>query len=157
MTALGFSPDSKFFLVATGKKVKIFETPDVTHKVYSPMILYKKYANLHSEDVTGVCWTTDSRFFLTWSSEDMTMKLMSLHKIEGFLPMTFGGHKKSIIKAVFSEENDRIFSIAANGTILIWKWTDEKSEGAQRNMEFAEFKMGKRLKTGAKPNEYIPV
>jgi hypothetical protein len=40
---------------------------------------------------------------------------------------------------------------------LIWKWTDEKSEGVQRNLEFAQFKMGKRLKTGEKPNEYFPV
>ena len=47
--------------------------------------------------------------------------------------------------------------MSQNGTILIWKWTDEKSEGVQRNLEFAEFKMGKRLKTGDKPNEYVPV
>jgi hypothetical protein len=47
--------------------------------------------------------------------------------------------------------------VSQNGTILIWKWTDEKSEGVQRNLEFAEFKMGKRLKTGDKPNEYVPV
>jgi hypothetical protein len=47
--------------------------------------------------------------------------------------------------------------VSQNGTILMWKWTDEKSEGVQRNLEFAEFKMGKRLKTGDKPNEYVPV
>lgn len=83
---------------------------------------------------------------------------MSLHKIEGFLPFTFGGHKKPIIQAFFNEDNARIFSISANGAILIWKWSDEKSEGVQRNLEFAEFKMGKRLKTGSdKPNEYKPV
>jgi periodic tryptophan protein 2 len=96
VTAFGYSPDSRFFLVATGKKVKIFETPSVTHKVYSPMVLYKKYANLHTEDVIGVSWTSDSRFFVTWS-DDLTMKMMSLHKIEGYLPFTFGGHKKPII------------------------------------------------------------
>ncbi len=138
VTAFEFSPDSRFFLVAVGKKVKIFETPSVTHKVYSPMILYKKYANLHSDDVTGVAWTTDSRFFLTWST-DMTMKMMSLHKLEGYLPFTFGGHKKAIVNAFFSEDNSRLFSISANGTILLWKWTDERSEGVQKNLEFAQF------------------
>lgn len=120
------------------------------------MVLYKKYANLHSEDVIGAVWTHDSRFFVTWST-DLTMKMLSLHKIEGFLPFTFGGHKKGIVAAFFSEDNDRLFSISANGAILIWKWTSEKSEGVQRNLEFAEFKMGKRLKTGEKPNEYTPV
>jgi len=92
------------------------------------MVLYKKYANLHSQDVIGVAWTNDSRFFVTWS-EDLTMKMMSLHKIEGYLPFTFGGHKKPITQVFFSEADDRIFSIAQNGTILIWKWTDERSEG----------------------------
>jgi periodic tryptophan protein 2 len=131
VTAFAFSPDSRFFVVACDTKVKIFETPSVTHKLFSPMILYKKYGNLHSEAIIGISWTTDSRFFLTWS-KDLTMKMMSLHKIEGYLPFTFGGHKKPIVKAFFNEENQRIFSISQNGTILIWKWTDEKSEGAQR-------------------------
>lgn len=136
MTAFAFSPDSKFFFVSTvGKKVKIFETPSVTHKVYSPLVLYKKYGNLHSEDISGVAWTTDSRFFLTWSS-DLTMKLMSLHKIPGYLPFTFSGYKKKIVRAFFSEDNTRIFSVSANGQMLLWKWTDEKSEGVQRNLEF---------------------
>jgi periodic tryptophan protein 2 len=51
---------------------------------------------LHTEDVIGVAWTTDSRFFVTWS-DDLTMKMLSLHKIDGYLPFTFGGHKKPII------------------------------------------------------------
>jgi periodic tryptophan protein 2 len=129
VTALTFSPDSKFFVVATGKKVKVFETPDVFHKTYSPMVLYKKYGNLHSEDIEGAVWSNDGRFFVTWSS-DLTMKMMSLHKIEGFLPFTFSGNKKKIVKAFFSEDDSRIFSISKNGRVVIWKWTETKSEGA---------------------------
>jgi len=48
VSALKFSPDSLFFLVAVGQKVKIFEAPSVTKKVFSPLVLYKKYANLHT-------------------------------------------------------------------------------------------------------------
>ena len=157
VTAFSFSPDSRFFAVATSpKKLKIFETPSVTHKVFSPMVLYKKYGNLHSSDITGITFTTDSRFFLTWSASDMTMKLMSLHKIPDYLPFTFGGHKKKLVKAFFNEDNTRIFSIAENGAILLWKWEDHRSEGVQKQLEYAEFKMGKRLKVGndSKPNEY---
>jgi periodic tryptophan protein 2 len=33
VTAFAFSPDSRFFAVATGKKLKIFESPSVTHKM----------------------------------------------------------------------------------------------------------------------------
>jgi periodic tryptophan protein 2 len=47
VTALEFSPDSRFFFVATGMKAKIFETPGET-KTFSPLVLYKKYGNLHS-------------------------------------------------------------------------------------------------------------
>jgi hypothetical protein len=118
--------------------------------------LYKKYGNLHSDDIKGVTWTTDSRFFLTWS-DDLTLKMMSLHKIDKFLPFTFGGNKQKIVRAFFSENNSRIFSIAANGNILLWKWTENKSEASQKVIEFEEFKRGKRLKTGTKPNEYISI
>jgi periodic tryptophan protein 2 len=154
VTALCFSPDSKFFGVATGKRFKIFESPDITHKTFSPLILYKKYANLHSDDIIGINWTNDSRFFITWS-DDLTVKMMSLHKIPGFLPFTFSGNHKKILKAFFSEDNERIFTISQNGTVLLWKWTDEKSEESQKQIEFATFKSQKRLKTGDKPNEYV--
>jgi periodic tryptophan protein 2 len=54
--------------------------------------------------------------------------MMSLHKIEGFLPFTFSGNKKKIVSAFFSEDNQRIFSISKNGRVSIWKWTETKSE-----------------------------
>lgn len=139
VTALTFSPDSRFFIVATGKKVKVFESPSVTQKTFSPLVLYKKYGNLHSDDITGISWSTDSRFFITWS-DDLTVKMMSLHKIEGFLPFTFSGNHKKIVNAFFSEDNTRIFTVSQNGVVLLWKWTDEKSESAQKQLEFAKFK-----------------
>lgn len=94
------------------------------------MILYKKYGNLHSEEIAGVSWSNDSRFFLTWSS-DLTMKMMSLHKIQDYLPFTFTGNKSTIVKAFFSENNEKIISICSNGRVNIWTWTNTKSEGAQ--------------------------
>ena len=111
VTALKFSPDSNFFAVACGKRLRIFETPAVDHKTLSPLILYKKYGNLHSDDITGIEWTTDSRFFITWS-DDLTVKMLSLHKIEGFLPFTFSGNPKKIVSAFFSEDNKNIFSVS---------------------------------------------
>ena len=111
VTALSFSPDSKFFAVATGKRFKIFETPSSTEKTFSPLILYKKYANIHSADITGISWSSDSRFYITWS-DDLTVKLMSLHKIKDFLPFTFSGNHKKIISAFFSEDDTRIYTIS---------------------------------------------
>jgi periodic tryptophan protein 2 len=119
VSALTFTPDSKFFAVATGKRLKIFESPDVTHKTFSPLVLYKKYANLHSDDITGISWSTDSRLFLTYS-EDLTVKLMSLHKIKDFLPFTFSGNNRKIVSAFFSQDNSRIFTVSQNGVVLLW-------------------------------------
>jgi periodic tryptophan protein 2 len=138
VTACSFSPDSKFFAVATGKLLKIFEAPAVTQKIFSPLVLYKKYGNLHSADITGVAWTSDSRFFLTWS-DDLTMKKMSLHKIKDYLPFTFSGYHKKIVSAFFSEADRRIFSVSQNGTVLLWRWNEHKSEESQKKLEFATF------------------
>lgn len=125
VTAMGFSPDSRFFFVACGIKAKIFETPSDI-KTFSPLVLYKKYGNLHSQKICGVAWSHDSRFIATWS-DDFTIKLISLHKLPGFLPFTFSGNKRAIVKVIFSQDDRRIFSIAENGVMLLWRWTDERS------------------------------
>ena len=99
-------------------------------------------------------WSHDSRFILTWSA-DLTLKLISLHKLPGFLPFTFSGNKKPIVSAFFSADSKRIFSLANNGTLLLWKWTEERSKESQAALEFQGQKMGKRLKLGQeKPHEY---
>ena len=152
VSAIAFSPDNKFFFVATDTKCKVFESPSIEHKTFSPLVLYKKYGNLHSQTITGVTWSHDSRFILTWS-KDLTLKLISLHKIPHFLPITFAGNKKSIVSAFFSADSKRIFSVAQNGTLLLWKWNPTRSEEADKMVKFQQFKMGKRLKVGQeKPN-----
>lgn len=134
VTAMSFSPDSRFFFVACGTKCKIFETPDDI-KTFSPLILYKKYGNLHSQRITGVTWSHDSRFIVTWS-DDMTLKMISLHKLPGFLPFTFSGNKRKIKKVIFSQDDKRLFSIAENGTMLMWRWTEEKSQESEAVLKF---------------------
>jgi len=153
VTALAFSPDSKFFGVASGTKLRIFETPQLK-KSFAPLIVYKKYGNLHSQDIIQIVWSPDSRFFVT-TSLDLTIKMISLHKIDDFQPFTFTGNKRKIVKCFFSKDGLRLFSLGEKGTLLIWKWVDEVSEGAKAVLNFHQFKSQKRLKTGTNPNEYI--
>lgn len=38
--------------------------------------------------------------------------------------------------------------------MLLWRWTEERSQESESVLKFQAFKTGKRLKTGDKPNEY---
>ena len=55
---------------------------------------------------------------------------------------------------MFSQDDRRLFSVAENGMMLLWKWTDERSTDSESILKFQSFKTGKRLKIGEKPNEY---
>ena len=71
------------------------------------------------------------------------------------MPFTFSGNKRSIVKVIFSQEDRRLFSIAENGTMLMWKWTEERSQESESVLKFQAFKTGKRLKVSDK--DYVEV
>ena len=66
----------------------------------------------------------------------MTLKMISLHKLPGFLPFTFNGNKRAIIKVIFSQDDRRLFSISESGTMLLWKWTEERSKESESVLKF---------------------
>lgn len=76
----------------------------------------------------------------------MTIKLFSLHKLDGFVPITFSGNKHPIVNAFFSEGNERIFSLARDGTILLWKWIEERTKEFNEQVRFSYHKTVKRQK-----------
>jgi periodic tryptophan protein 2 len=144
VTAISFSPDSKFFAIACDSRIRIFETPSLK-KTFAPLSLYRKYQKEHSANVISINWSSDSRFIVS-ASEDMTVKFLSLHRLPGFFPITFSGNKFAIVKAFFSEDNSRIFSIARDGTILLWKWVEERTKEFTEQAKFAHDKTIKRKK-----------
>ena len=66
----------------------------------------------------------------------MTLKMISLHKLSGFLPFTFSGNKRKIVKVLFSQDDRRLFSISESGTMLMWKWSEERSEESNAVLNF---------------------
>lgn len=66
----------------------------------------------------------------------MTLKMISLHKLPGFLPFTFSGNKRKIVKVLFSQDDRRLFSISESGTMLMWKWSEERSEESNAVLNF---------------------
>jgi periodic tryptophan protein 2 len=107
---------------------------------------------MHNDTVISLEWSEDSRFLVS-ASEDMTIKLFSLHKLDGFIPITFSGNKHPIVKAFFSQGNDRIFSLARDGTILLWKWVEERSKEFKEQLRFSYKKTVKRQKVDEDSSE----
>jgi len=151
VTAIQFSHDNKFFALACDTRIRIFETPSLK-KTFAPLALFKKYNKMHTGTIISLSWSQDSRFIVS-AAEDMTIKLFSLHKLDGFIPITFSGNKHPIVKAFFSQGNDRIYSLARDGTILLWKWVEDRSKEFKEQLRFSYQKTTKRPKISEDDSE----
>ena len=151
VSAISFSHDNKFFAIACDSRIRIFETPALK-KSFAPLSLFKKYNKMHTGAVVNLSWSEDSRFIVS-ASEDMTIKLFSLHKLDGFIPITFSGNKHPIVKAFFSQGNERVFSLSKDGTILLWKWVEDRSKDFNEQLRFSYQKTAKRAKLSEDESE----
>jgi periodic tryptophan protein 2 len=143
-----FSPDSKFVAIAIGKKIRVYQTPECKRQ-FAGLYIVHKFHNLHSEDVTQIQWSPDSRFFLSMS-KDLSIKIVNLHNIPGYIPIALNAHRSTILTAFFSENMQRIYSISRDGITLIWKWTEELiSEEYKKQLQFSQKKLNKRIKLDA--------
>lgn len=133
--SLSISPCGNLMTVGIKNGVHIYELPKILTKQIEPLVLIKSYTALHTDSVKSLYWSNDSRFILT-GSQDNSVRLLNLLKIEGYSPFSFTGHKKKIIMAVFSDDNEKIFSLSSDGVLIIWKYIDEKSDEFKKRNEF---------------------
>jgi hypothetical protein len=40
------------------------------------------------------------------------------------------------VQVIFSQDDHRLFSIAENGTMLMWRWTEERSKESEALLKF---------------------
>lgn len=59
VTAIQFSPDSKFFAVSHGAHVQVWRTPELVCQ-FAPFTLHREYTG-HYADVTCITWSHDGR------------------------------------------------------------------------------------------------
>jgi len=142
--SISFSPDGNFFAVGMGHKLKIFESP-IRIKAFAPLRLYRKYNTYHTDTITRISWSPDSRFLLT-CCKDRNVRMFSLHKIKGFIPFTLAGHKSVPVLGNFTAKISHVFSLAKDGYMNIWKWINEVSADFRKQQEFSLMKKGKKLK-----------
>ena len=150
VTSLKISPCGGFVCVGVKNGVQIYELPQVLTKQIEPLVLIKSYTALHSDSVKSICWSTDSRFILT-AGYDTSLRLLNLFKIENYSPFSFIGHKKKVIMAVFSENNEKLFSISEDGVLFIWKYISEKSKEFKERANFNK----KRSMMNLDSQEYV--
>jgi WD40 repeat protein len=67
------------------------------------------------------------RRFIVTGSKDMSARLYSLNPIPGFVPVTLGGHKSTIVQAAFASTGDVIYTVSKDGACFVWEWK-ERSE-----------------------------
>lgn len=146
VSCLKISPDDNFVAVSINKSLKIFEMPKMT-KEYEPFVLYKNYTAWHSDKITCLNWSHDSRFVLT-GGKDTSVRLLNVFKIKDYVPLMFTGHKKKVVNCVFSEDMNRIYSISQDGVMFIWKYVSEKSKEYIKALTFERrVKGNKNLKS----------
>lgn len=112
VTALEFAPSGRYFAVGIGRRVQIWRTPstpgtNTTGELeFSPFVLHRDFGG-HFDTVQNVCWSGDSRFFLT-TSKDLNAKIWSCDPEEGFEPTTLSGHRQAVVNAWFTEDQESV-------------------------------------------------
>eukprot|EP00051_Salpingoeca_urceolata_P015317 m.198012 g.198012 ORF g.198012 m.198012 type:complete len:909 (+) comp18362_c0_seq2:64-2790(+) len=112
-----FSPDGRYFAVTHKKQVHVWHTPG-SQVEFAPFALHRRYTG-HYEDVTCICWSHDSRFFVT-GSVDATCRVYTLNPLPGYKPVTLTAHRDKLINVFFANNSLDIYSVSKDGTLLHW-------------------------------------
>lgn len=120
--AAKFSPCGKYLAVTNGKRLQVWRTPTMARE-FTPFVLHRIYTG-HYDDIVSVDWSPNSEYILT-GSKDLTARLYSRDPIEGFIPVTLGGHRERIVSAYFAE-SDTIYTISRDGTLQVWVWEEKE-------------------------------
>lgn len=112
VTALIFSPSSRYLAVGIGRFVQVWHTPstpDINSDEgfeFSPFVLHREYAG-HYDIVRHLQWSSDSRFFLS-AAKDLTSRIWSLNPEQDFTSTVLSGHRESLLGAWFSSDQETV-------------------------------------------------
>lgn len=120
--AAKFSPCGKYLAITNGKKLQVWRTPMMARE-FTPFVLHRVYTG-HYDEIVSIDWSPNSEYILT-GSKDLTARLYSRDPIEGFIPVTLGGHRERVVNAYFAE-NDTIYTISRDGTLQVWVWEEKE-------------------------------
>ena len=120
---LRFSPDDAFLAVTHKHKLAVWRSTGGTMRSTAPLQQHRVYTG-HYDDVTCVDWAPNGQYFVT-GSRDQTARIYSTYPVQGFIPVTLGGHR-DVVTGVFFVEDDVIFSTSADAAVYRWEWQEDE-------------------------------
>lgn len=153
---LAFSPDGRFLAASFDREIRVYEKPPLL-KVMEPFVQVKKINTSHSEDITDLFWSPDSRFVCS-TSHDCNVLMHSVFSLPSYVTQKFVGHRKRVLQVFWDGEMQRTYTMGKDGVLYIWAWkTDVITSEYKNEMGFQGFKRGKKLKTQSDHSETTTV
>lgn len=137
--SIEFSPDGQYFAVGmTQRFVEVWSSP--THrKEFAPFVKHRTYTGLNGP-VTSVHWSTDSSV-LMGCSDDQTIRIWTLHTLNGYVPVTLAAHRGPIVASFFdysAEPHSKslstststisgVYSVSSDGNVFTWRVSSSSS------------------------------
>jgi periodic tryptophan protein 2 len=129
VSAASFSPNGKYVAAAVGRVLQVWRAPGLG-KQLSPMRLHRSYGGCH-DDIAALDWSSDSRFVAV-ACKDMTARVFSVDKIDGFEAVTLAGHRDAVVGVHFASRATRlaaqatgaplaaVYTVSRDGAVFGW-------------------------------------
>ncbi|KAK6590948.1 WD repeat [Cryptosporidium xiaoi] len=118
-----FSNSGEYVAAAIDNGVYIWNSPDIN--VGWQLILYRKHM-FHNARVNTISWSDCDSFIVT-SSNDLTVRLISIKDVSNFDTVAFVTHKNPVMGAFFTKNSHSIFSVSSEGVIIFWMPSSERN------------------------------
>lgn len=123
-TAMGFSPDNQYLLIARGNRPQLYHAGNDTR--------IKEFIAEHTRDILDITFNRAGNLLLT-ASADKTVKLWQVP--EGTILYTYRGLPESVIGVRFGQNEQTIIAISENGTLTAWERTSGKQLFSKREFQ----------------------
>ncbi|CDS10720.1 hypothetical protein LRAMOSA11206 [Lichtheimia ramosa] len=158
ITAIEFSPDSKWIAVSDERHLQIWKAPGFNRE-FAPLVLHKTFGG-HYDDILNITWSPDSKYILT-SSADMTARVFRMDAPKDYVPQALAGHRGAVKGAWFSEDMQNIYTVSKDGALFHWRYTtraaltQESSDEEDVDMELDERKRKDRVQWRISSKHYF--
>lgn len=146
---ISYSHNGHYVAAAVDSGIYIWYAPCIS-KGWQ-LILKRKHI-IHNSKVNSLDWSRCNRLLLT-ASNDMTVRLISIEKIDHFDTVAFVAHKNPVVSAYFTKSMQSIFSVSSEGVIIFWR-PSSKKEGQGKKVVTPKKILPRQIKK-PKINNYL--